>query len=205
MSVAKKKGRRPDPSKDEAIIAAAGALFRQRGYSASIDDIAAAAGVSKQTVYTRYPSKEDLFCDVVRQTANELVGPLLLADADKAPRIVLNEFAARYCELLFDPERVAMMRLMIGQAAQFPDLARRYFESGAFYVRSRLAHYLERQNARGRLSIDDARDAASMFLGLVKGGDHLGLLLGVEPPPLAPAARAARAVDIFMKIYGVGD
>ncbi len=205
MSGAKKKGRQPDPLKDEAIIAAASMLFRDRGYNASIDDIAAAAGVSKQTVYVRYPSKEELFSEVVRQTADQLVGPLLAADADKAPRTVLTEFGVQYCEVLFDPDRVAMMRLMIGQAAQFPDLARRYFEGGAFYVRSLLAQYLERQNVRGRISVEEPHDAASQFLGLIKGSDHLALLLGVEPPALTSTERAAKAVEIFMKIYGVGD
>ena len=66
MTATAKRGRRPDPAKDAAILDAANALFLERGYTASVDDIAAAAGVSKQTVYARFASKEDLFEAVVR-------------------------------------------------------------------------------------------------------------------------------------------
>ncbi len=63
------RGRRPDPSKEQAILDAAQALFLEKGYGASVDEIAERAGVVKQTVYSRFRSKEDLFAACVRAAA----------------------------------------------------------------------------------------------------------------------------------------
>src|SRR5450759_3872987 len=60
----------PRPEKREAIVAAATELFLANGYlSASMDDIAAAAGVAKQTVYAHFHDKEQLFTEIVLEAA----------------------------------------------------------------------------------------------------------------------------------------
>src|SRR5579859_5012988 len=49
-----------------AIREAAAALFLEKGYQGtSMDDVAAAAQISKQTIYTHFASKEELFADLV--------------------------------------------------------------------------------------------------------------------------------------------
>src|SRR5690348_10057779 len=56
-----------------AIREAAATLFLQRGYQAtSMDDIAAAAQVSKQTIYTHFAGKEELFADLVLGNADRV-------------------------------------------------------------------------------------------------------------------------------------
>jgi len=94
MTATSKRGRRPDPAKDAAILDAASALFLDRGYSVSIDDIAAAAGVSKQTVYARFASKEELFEAVVRSGADQLVGALFDAQRGLSLDAALTELGA---------------------------------------------------------------------------------------------------------------
>jgi AcrR family transcriptional regulator len=52
--------------KRRAIVEAARALFLRKGYVAtSMDEIAADAGVSKQTVYSHFADKEGLFTQIV--------------------------------------------------------------------------------------------------------------------------------------------
>ncbi|MCK5747822.1 MAG: TetR/AcrR family transcriptional regulator [Oricola sp.] len=203
MTATSKRGRRPDPAKDAAILDAASALFLDRGYSVSIDDIAAAAGVSKQTVYARFASKEELFEAVVRSGADQLVGALFDAQRGLSLDAALTELGARYQEIVLDPRRVSMQRVMIAQAQQFPDLAQRFFDSGPGYVQRRLAEYLKSETEKGRLNVSDASEAAEQFLGLVKGADQLAALLAVGDAPNADnrAKRVAGAVSAFLKIY----
>ncbi|MEZ5914862.1 MAG: TetR family transcriptional regulator [Parvularculaceae bacterium] len=73
MGQAAKKGRRADPQKDEAIIDAASALSPRASMASRSAGIAAAAGVSKQTIYARYAAKSDLLAAVVRRTAEDLI------------------------------------------------------------------------------------------------------------------------------------
>ena len=80
MEIAMRRGRRADPQKDEAILEAATALFLERGYGASIDDIAAAAGVSKQTIYARYACKHDLLAAIARQNIERFPAELRRCD-----------------------------------------------------------------------------------------------------------------------------
>lgn len=203
MTAASKRGRRPDPAKEAAILEAASALFIERGYSVSIDDIAAAAGVSKQTVYARFASKEELFEAAVRSGADRLVGALFEAGRQASLSGALTELGLRYQDIVLDPRRVCMQRLLIAQAQQFPDLARRFFDSGPGYVRLRLAEYLNSESEKGRLAISDAHEAAEHFLGLVKGSDQLSALLevGGSASPAQRREKVARAVAAFLKIY----
>ncbi len=198
------RGRRPDPAKDEAILAAARELFLEKGYGVSIDDIAERAGVVKQTVYARFKSKEDLFGAVIRAVADELVAPLSAPDAGRSARERLTAIGEQYQRVILEPKRIRMARLMIAEATSFPELARRYFESGPSYVCSRLSEYLARASERGELKIEDASLAASQFLGLLKGVDHLGALLGIDSAEsaLQRKRRLAAAIDAFLKLYG---
>ncbi|MEX0644235.1 MAG: TetR/AcrR family transcriptional regulator [Parvularculaceae bacterium] len=198
------RGRKPDPAKDEAILAAARELFLEKGYSASIDDIAERAGVVKQTVYARFKSKEDLFAAVIRSTAEELVAPLSGPDRDRSVRDTLTAIAEQYHRILLEPKRIQMARLMIAEAAKFPDLARRYYEVGPSYVCGRLADYLDDATASGALHVADSKLAASQLFGMIKGVEHLGALLGVSPAEneLNRRRRIAAAVDAFLRLYG---
>ena len=63
-------GRRRDPSRDEAILAATLVTFAEEGYAGvSIEGVAARAGVGKATIYRRYASKAQLVVEAVRAGA----------------------------------------------------------------------------------------------------------------------------------------
>lgn len=203
MGAPLRKGRRADPSKDEAIIDAASALFAERGYGASIDEIAALAGVSKQTIYARYACKHDLLAAVIHRTAEDLVSPLTAGD--ERPEVALTAFGERFIEVVFDPRKVAMQRLIISEAAQFPDLARAYYENGPLFVRKRLADYIERAARAGTLDVKDHSLAASQFVGLIIGSDHMTTLMGIDFPEFGPARnrRLRAAVEAFLRLYAL--
>src|SRR6218665_183527 len=73
-------GRPKDPEKRAAILTAAKQLFPDLGFDGtSMDAIAAAAGVSKLTVYSHFNDKESLFIEAVRGRCEEQM-PLSLFD-----------------------------------------------------------------------------------------------------------------------------
>ncbi|MCB2112787.1 MAG: TetR/AcrR family transcriptional regulator [Parvularculaceae bacterium] len=201
MGQAAKKGRRADPQKDEAIIDAASALFAARGYGVSIDEIAAAAGVSKQTIYARYAAKSDLLAAVVHRTAEDLVGPLSVSGLSLED--ALTQFGDRFVDVVFAPAKIDMQRLIIAEAQAFPDLAESYYDNGPKFVRDRLALYLAKSCGAGRLAPLDAEEAAAQFVGLVIGSDHMSALMGLRPAPdeRMRRARVRKAVAAFLKIY----
>jgi len=204
MSAVAKRGRRPDPAKDRAILEAAKAMFLEHGYAVSMDQIAMEAGVSKQTVYARFPCKEELFESVIRGGVDALAGALIDDGKKESVITTLTTFGGSYQEIILDPQRVAMQRLLIAQAQQFPEIARRFYDGGPEYLRGRLAAYLKTQSAAGRLKIDCPDEAAVHFLGLVKGADQLSALLGLDDAGdvRARKQKVERAVEAFLKIYG---
>ncbi|MEQ8179689.1 MAG: TetR/AcrR family transcriptional regulator C-terminal domain-containing protein [Amphiplicatus sp.] len=116
----------------------------------------------------------------------------------------LTAIGEQYQRVILEPKRVRMARLTIAEATSFPDLARRYFESGPSYACGRLSDFLATATERGELKIQDAPLAASQFLGLLKGVDHLGALLGIDSAEGEPQRkrRLAAAIDTFLKLYG---
>lgn len=197
------RGRRPDPAKDQAIIEAARALFIEKGYGASIDEIAERAGVVKQTIYARFKSKDALFAACIRAGAENIVAPLLEDMPGRSTRETLAEFARQFRQVVAEPENLRFLRLLIAQVDQFPELARRFYETAPNYVFERLSAWLASKAASGELAIDNPELAASQFIGLIKGAEHLGALLGVSEAEseLQRRKRIDATVDAFLKLY----
>lgn len=157
-----------------AIRQAAAALFLERGYQGtSMDDIAAAAKVSKQTIYTHFPNKEELFADLVLGNAGRveefvetLTEPVLReADLEKG----LRQLARRYVRFVIRPEVLRLRRLVLGEAGRFPELAATYYEQVPRRTYEGLATLLADLAAQGRIEVADPVTAASQFAWLVLG------------------------------------
>ncbi len=70
----------------EAILAAAMAVFAERGYhGASVDDVAQAAGISKALIYEHFPSKKDLHASLLERHVQEIFEALARAAAGPEP------------------------------------------------------------------------------------------------------------------------
>jgi AcrR family transcriptional regulator len=68
----------------ESILEAANEVFGERGYEhVRIDDVAAAAGISKALIYEHFASKQELYIELMNNAAMEMLG--LLVAAASAP------------------------------------------------------------------------------------------------------------------------
>ena len=114
-------GDRQSTRKRTAIVDAATTTFLRKGYlGTSMDEIAALAGVSKQTVYKHFADKERLFSEVVISTVDEASDPvhdevLDLRDSGDL-EADLRDLARRQLTLVMQPQLMQLRRLVIAEA-----------------------------------------------------------------------------------------
>jgi TetR/AcrR family transcriptional repressor of mexJK operon len=201
------RSRRPkDEVKHEAILKAATKLFLKNGYSnTSMDAIAAAARVTKQTVYAHYKSKDALFTHMVSNLCDRHTpSGQLLEKENKPVENSLYEIGLGFLNMITSAEGLAATRLVIAEVAKHPKLAQRYYEDGTQRMVTMLAQFLNLQNKRGRLAIPDTKSAASYFFAMLKGQYHIRMILAIRPAPQPrdKEAHVRETVTIFLRIYG---
>jgi TetR/AcrR family transcriptional repressor of mexJK operon len=170
-----------------------------------MDAVAKAAGVSKATVYAHFNSKDELFAAIVTRICGQLTRDIkAVIEAGLPLRQALLGIGERFLEVLTDPKRVRMFRMVMGQVDRFPELGRVFYRSGPLVMQDCLAGYLEQAAAAGGLAIPDAGQAARQFLSLVKADLHLRCLfeIGLVIPASERERQATAAVDLFLKAYG---
>lgn len=182
-------------AKEQQILSAAERLFLRHGYEgATTNALAEAAGVSKETLYRYYPTKDDLLSAVIEAMAERRRA--LAADIVLPPRasrrtleVLLRRFAEEGLAQTMRTESLDLLRLVVGESARRPHLAKPLREAltGGGAVRRLLEHARE----QGLVHKDvDAEVAAQMLGGTLLGWvfQH-GLLAGTR-------ARTRAAIDI---------
>ncbi len=195
-----------DLSKTEAILEAAGAVFAEKGLSASMDEVARRACVSKQTIYNRYGSKADLIRDLVTHRVEAVTAPLLADGALEHPEEALAAYARSILSGYTTGSSFSMLRVTIEAAGDMPDVARAVYEAGPQASRALMARFLAAETAAGRMAVPDPQQAAEFFSGIVLGSRQLDGLLGASTT-LTEAQVDAMAREVaarFMRAYAPG-
>ncbi|MEV0160465.1 TetR/AcrR family transcriptional regulator [Nonomuraea fuscirosea] len=158
--------------KRRQIMEAARPVFLRNGYvGASMDEVAALASVSKQTVYKHFTDKEQLFTSIIMDTTGQVEGlakmvTATLDDSDDLDKD-LGELARRFLGELMRPEVLRLRRLVVAEADRFPDLGRTWYEAGFERSLRTMAASFARLAERGLLRTDDPELAAQHFVGLL--------------------------------------
>jgi TetR/AcrR family transcriptional repressor of mexJK operon len=168
------RGGRPSLEESERlrgrILATATQLFLAEGYGAtSIEEVARAAGVSKRTLYSRFPDKAALFAAVLHSIVEGLrprTEASISEDGDLESS--LRRLAGLILHAALAPQAIAVHRLIIGESARFPALAAAVNRNAASEEATALvAGLLEREVPAGTIAHDDPRFAARQFLHMV--------------------------------------
>ena len=194
------------PRKRLQILDGARATFGELGYErASVDLIAARAGVSKATVYNHFADKKALFFAAFSDEADSVRDELRrsLADAGGDLRDALQRVGEQLVRVLVSPAFVALYRHTSAEAARFPELGATLFSRGPEVVYGAVAAWLERWQAQGALRLDDSRSAAVQFVLLCQGDLVVRAQLGIDSSPADDRVRdtVRRAVRTFVRAY----
>jgi TetR/AcrR family transcriptional repressor of mexJK operon len=203
-------GRPKDQGKRAAIVAAANTLFLDRGYGGvTMEAVAAAAGVSKMTVYGHFHDKAALFRAVVRVISNQMVATLNGLDEAGETRdleSMLVDFGIALLGLILSPRILAMSHVLMGMLMKDRAMAESFYEAGPSHTRASLARFLEQAAARGQVAFDSAEAAADDLISLWESDIPKRIALGVVPS-LTDAqieARVRRGTRVFLRAYRVG-
>ena len=180
-------------------------LFIEHGFhGTSVDQIVAAAGGSKATLYRYFESKEALFGaiidDILATSAPGTVDDeLASADLEAGLRLVATTTAAG----ALHPRTIELLRLAVAEAHRFPDLAAALFARGPAVNYERLRTFLRRQMKQGTIEDLDPQIAAEQLLGGVVGHQQLRMALGLPAPTRREVEhRVDAAVASFVATYG---
>ena len=173
-------------AKRRAILQAGRAVFLKHGFGGtSMDAVAAAARVSKMTVYRHFGSKEDLFAGVITELCEQIVADELEAMLQRDPPQALRAFAEKMIAIVFAAETVELHRIVVAESRRFPRLGRYFYANGPEACIAMLTAYFKRNRNDPGFRIRDPRRAAEEFLELLRGYAHLRALLGMEKGPSA--------------------
>ncbi len=179
--------------------------FMANGFAAtSTDAIAAQAGVSKQTLYVYYRTKQELFLDVLQDVVGQLpdVRSTITAggdvDSPEALRACLMSLARKLVTHLMQPEYIAFMRLVFAEIPRMPQLGDMWERTIPTQVLGTTAGLLETARENGFAQFAHTNAAVRLFIGplitfVVLDG------LGVAGPPRRPTDRVIKQiVDLFL-------
>jgi TetR/AcrR family transcriptional repressor of mexJK operon len=172
---------------------------------ASVDAIAAEAGVSKMTIYNNFGSKEGLFEAVVRERTDRVIGGSAGAEAPDPtqPHKALLAIGEQFLALTREEHTLGKFRSLYGAASAQPQACRAFYRQGPERLISELATYLKRANDAGTLKVKNPRLAADLFLAMFLGDGHMSRLLMLElPDAYENKALLREAVRVFMAGYG---
>jgi len=188
-----------------AILEAAKTLFTELGYDgASMDAIAAQAGVSKLTVYSHFGDKQRLFIASVEALCVKWLPDELFADDHAIDlRAQLFNIGRLFLTLASTEAAIATQRTLIAPRTD-ERLRQMFWQAGPCKTESALAHFLALRSARGELHIENPTQAARQFFSVLRD-QVFAHLLGGEAAALqcstAFEQHITASVDFFLRAY----
>lgn len=181
------------------LIQAASDVIVEEGYRASIDTIATRAGVARQTLYNHFPSKADLFGEVVRQATEALL--VTLDGESDSLRERLLRFGLAYRSKVLSIEGLGFFRALVSESMRFPDLVQGFYRSGPGQTSARIESLLGEAIRRGELRHDDTGFMTTMLLSMLVGAERSHYLFSGTPPPGAQPELVAHIIDAFLRTF----
>lgn len=197
--------------KRRAILDAARTLFLRNGYAGtSMDDVAALAAVSKQTVYKHFADKQRLFTEFIGSDIAHVEGSThtLIEQMPDTQNLEqdLRTFARRHLADVMQPHLLQMRRVLIGEAERFPDLAQTWYQNGPERSCAIFAGWFTALDRRGLLRTPDPMLAAQHFNWLILSIPvNKAMACPSDQPLFTPAELdhlADEAVRVFLAAYG---
>ena len=190
--------------KRQAIIQAAINEFRENGFEiTSMDKIAATAGVSKRTVYNHFPSKEELFAEILNQLWIRVTAE---QEATYSPDLPLREqlrgLLMAKLQMLGDDNFLDLARVAIAATIHSPERAQDMVARMGEREEG-LTVWIRAAQADGRLKAVAPEFAAQQIHGLLKSFAFWPQISMGQPSLSAKEQHtvADSALDMFLACY----
>jgi len=195
--------------KRQQILDSALGVFVANGYvGTSTDQLAAAASVSKQTLYRAFGDKQGLFAALIHAACDRVHDPFApliarmedVTSAEAAVRMLAEQFAAS----ILSPDTQQLRRLVIAEAGRFPELGRLYWEHGFVRMLESIAQCLAVLDRRSLLRVADPHVSAQQFAGMLLWiPSNRIMFLGTAPTPGTQELGAIinDGVDVFLRAH----
>jgi AcrR family transcriptional regulator len=159
--------KRRKEARPEELVAAALDVFVERGYeAATLADVARRAGVTKGTIYLYFESKEALFKAVVRETIVPVIaqGEALAQSFTGSARELLERLVREYWRLVGETRLAGIPKLMMAEAATFPELTSFYYDEVVTRGHRLMAGVIERGVKNGEFRPVNVMVAAKLAM-----------------------------------------
>jgi len=203
MQPGQPKWRRRSEARPGEIIAAALAVFAEKGFAAArLDDIAARAGVSKGALYLYFETKQDLFRAVVRETiAPNLAAVVGFISHSPLPfGDLIRLVFARLAEVVAEGRLGAVAKMVIGESRNFPELAKVWHEDVVSRMLDAVGEAVAAAQARGEVRRGDPRLHVFSLAGpLLMGVLWREVFVPIGAEPIDLKALLAQHAEVALK------
>lgn len=158
-------------------------MFLDKGFElTTMEGVAAAVGMTKRTIYARYPDKASLFMAAVQRAIEGTQTSVAeLRDAESAElEATLTAIGRQRIADLSRPDGVRLRRIINSESYRFPAIFTLSYEQGAKPVIDFLTDLFRRHDSAGAICVDRPDMAANIFMSMVVGGPVR--LLGSSQP-----------------------
>lgn len=211
--MSKAKNIAPPPKKGRAealtdhVLDVAAKFFLEKGFAgASVTQIARSAHASKETIYSRYSTKEELFRAVIRRQTDRRAAELNSVLVPHArPEKALTSFGEIMLDRVLAEEALALRRTLFMEGQRFPELAEIFYELVLGRTIASLSKYLDEQVSKGRLLKLNSKLAAHQFMDLLVAEMVMRGSLGIFPKPtkMEKRKKVEDTIALFLHGYGV--
>jgi TetR/AcrR family transcriptional regulator, mexJK operon transcriptional repressor len=183
-----------------ALLETAMRLFLERGFEpVSIEEIAKQAGVAKRFIYARYADKSALFVASVEHSFLGRIEALhAIEPSPRGPEWGLLELGRAILNMALQPDVIALHRLFMAAAPQFPDLVQRMVDRNRQRGIKELERVLRFYADRGEIELRDPQWMTEHFFISIIGIPQRLALAGIRETPYEEARRLRLAVNLFV-------
>ncbi len=197
-----RKWRRRKKARPQEILAAALAVFAEKGFSAArMEDIAARAGVSKGAIYLYYDSKQDMFLALVREglIANLQFADAMMAQHDGASAALLRRFLDIALRAILMSPLAAVPKIIISESGNFPEITEFYRREVIDVGLGLIARIIERGVKRGEFRRVHAGHTAKLCIApMLLSAIWKSCFAKFDDTPFDAEALIAAHLDIFL-------
>ena len=200
--------RKKTTARRDAILTTALEVFREVGFdAASMSLIAARIGGSKATLYNYFSSKEELLLAAMHYSAQELGQNIMTFIGSPGDlRRQLERFAQSLLAVLNDENTLRLIRVAISVSGQSEHIGKHFFDLGTEAVWQKMADFMARQVAAGKLKPENP-EVLAMHLRCLCDMDLMGNLMRAHKLSTQKeiGEKAKLITDLFLRTHGTAD